>query len=321
MIEFHMVWVLALLPLPLIAFWVMPVKKEPKKAALIAPFYRLLVAQEATGTSSKKVLVMRAIALISWIFLVIAAAEPRMLGEPVQLPTKGRNLMMAVDLSASMAAQDFDFQGQIIDRLTATKLVAGNFIKQRKGDRLGLILFADEAYTQTPLTFDTNTVAQLLDEAVIGLAGKQTAIGDAIGLAVKKMEESEEQQKILILLTDGTNTAGSIDPMMAAKLAQKSGLKIYTIGIGSRSSRGLISNNNQIDEKSLRQIAKLTGGEYFRANNLQELNQIYQVLDQLEPINQDEQFFRPQVSLYFWPLLIGGLLLALYGAITITSRR
>jgi Ca-activated chloride channel family protein len=322
MIEFNTYWILYLIPLPLLVYWLFPAKKAQKKSALVTPFYQQLTGGSTATYGLNSLWFMRILALCAWLFLVIAAADPQLPGEPIKLPTKGRNLMMAVDLSGSMAEEDFNFQGRIIDRLTATKIVAGNFIEQRKGDRLGLILFADQAYTQTPLTFDTNTVRQLLDEAVIGLAGKKTAIGDAIALAVKKMEDTKAQQKILILLTDGTNTAGKIDPIIAAKLAAKSELKIYTIGIGPHSGGGFMGNNqSQVDEKTLSEIAKLTGGEYFRASNLQELSRIYQLLDQLEPVSQEEQFFRPKASLYFWPLLLGGFFLSLYSLINIFNRR
>ena len=141
--------------------------------------------------------------------------------------------MLAIDLSESMREQDFQIGGQWVDRLTAGKRVARNFIERREGDRLGLILFGAQAYLQTPLTFDRDTVLTLLDEAQIGLAGQATAIGDAVGLAIKRLRDTADEERVLILMTDGANTSGEVDPLQAAKLAAREGLKIYTIGIGA----------------------------------------------------------------------------------------
>jgi Ca-activated chloride channel family protein len=208
--------------------------------------------------------------------------------------------------------------------------VAGDFIDRRVGDRLGLVLFGRQAYLQTPLTFDRETVKTLLYESVIGLAGKETAIGDAIGLAVKRLREVKSQEsaersaektnkqlsdKILILLTDGANTAGEVEPVKAAQMAAELGLKIYTIGIGAdemlvRSFFGMrkVNPSTDLDEDSLKKIAQVTGGKYFRARDTQELEKIYQLLDELEPITKETQYFRPTSALFMWPL---GLALAL----------
>lgn len=324
MIDFTSPWVLALAPLPLLVYWLAPVVKARQSAALIVPFYQQLTAEGVQGSQTAGSRFSYTLAILAWLALLVSAADPRWHGEPVAMPVEGRNLMMAVDLSASMQERDFQFNGQLIERLTATKVVAGDFIVQRQGDRLGLILFADQAYTQTPLTFDTHTVGKLLDEAVLGLAGKNTAIGDAIALAVKKVQQSQSQDNVLILLTDGENTAGDIEPEKAAELAAQAGLKIYTIGIGSVSPQGGLlagfATASPLDEQSLKQIAAQTGGQYFRATNLAELSQIYQLLDQLEPVDQEAQYFRPQVSLYFWPLLVGTLLLTLLALLVATKR-
>ncbi|HFB64917.1 MAG TPA: VWA domain-containing protein [Aeromonadales bacterium] len=325
MLEFVNLWVLYLLPLPILVYFLLPAAKRAKKAALIAPFFDEVYA--ATGGHDDEEKASHWVwwlSLIAWIALVISAANPMWVGEPVALPTKGRNIMMAVDLSGSMDKEDFNYKGQWIDRLTATKLVAGAFIEKRKGDRIGLILFGDQAYVQSPLTFDRKTVKRLLDESFIQLAGTNTAIGNAIGLAVKKFSEIKSKQKILILLTDGANTAGEIDPIKAAELAKSDGLKIYTIGIGAATQStqfGLMRMGSDLDEKTLKKIADITGGKYFRANNLQQLNRIYQLLDQLEPISQEAQYFRPKQSMYYWPLLAGIFFLVLAGLISLKSRR
>jgi len=267
---------------------------------------------------------------IAWLCLITAAARPQWLGERVDIPVSGRDLMMAVDLSGSMAAEDFDINGQTINRLQAVKLVAGEFIKRREGDRIGLILFGQQAYLQTPLTFDTKTVNTMLQESLIGIAGKMTAIGDAIGLALKRLNGKTAEKQVLILLTDGANTAGEVPPLKAAELAAKQNLKIYTIGIGaaSREVGGFFFKqtikNNEIDEKTLYEIAEITGGQYFRAKNTQELNKIYSLIDQLEPVEQESQSFRPVKSLFVWPLSVAfiiALCIALIPSISQLTHR
>jgi len=227
--------------------------------------------------------------------------------------------MLAVDLSGSMEEQDFIVNKQRVDRLTATKWVAGDFINRRVGDRVGLILFGTQAYLQTPLTFDRKTVMTLLNESAIGLAGDNTAIGDAIGLAVKRLKNQSANSRVLILMTDGANTAGEVSPLKAAELAAQYQLKIYTIGIGAdemivRSFFGSrkVNPSRDLDEDTMIKIAQKTGGRYFRARNTDEMNNIYMLLDKLEPIEKDRQYFRPRSELYFWPLslalLIAGFL-------------
>jgi len=216
---------------------------------------------------------------------------------------------LAVDLSGSMEEQDFVINKRSVDRLTAAKGVASDFINRRAGDRIGLILFGTQAYLQTPLTFDRKTVMTLLNESVIGLAGDNTAIGDAIGLAVKRLKNEQTNSRVLVLMTDGANTAGEISPLKAAELAAANHLKIYTIGIGAdemivRSFFGSrkINPSVDLDEKSLIKIAESTGGQYYRARNTDELNNIYMRLDELEPVEKDKQYFRPRSELYYWPL-------------------
>ena len=223
----------------------------------------------------------------------------------------GRDLLLSVDLSGSMEEQDFQLNGEWVDRLTALKSVATDFIERRVGDRVGLILFGREAYLQAPLTFDRATVSTLLDESVIGLAGKETAIGDSIGLAIRTLEDAgvEQGRRVLLLLTDGANTAGAVEPRKAAELAAQRGLVIYTIGIGAdsltvRSLFGLreINPSADLDEETLTAIAEATGGRYFRARDTAEFAEIYKVLDELEPAESDERGFRPITELFHWPL-------------------
>jgi len=228
------------------------------------------------------------------------------------LPVSGRNLMLAVDLSGSMDQKDFELGSRRVDRLTATKAVASEFISRREGDRIGLILFGERAYLQVPLTLDRETVKILLLEAFIGLAGEKTAIGDAITLAVRRVHEQadEEGDQVLVLLTDGANTAGEVEPIKAAELAAQVGLRIYTIGIGAEQlevasligGRRRINPSADLDEDTLTRIAELTGGRYFRATDTASLQDIYQLVDELEPVEEQESGFRPVKSLFFWPL-------------------
>jgi len=249
-------------------------------------------------------------ALLCWLLLVVATSRPQWVGEPVQLPTTGRDLMLSVDISGSMEAQDIQLEGRNATRLEVVKSVVGDFVERRTGDRLGLILFAARAYTQAPLTFDRETVGILLEEAQIGIIEENaTAIGDAIGLGVRHLRERPEASRILILLTDGVNNAGQVSPLQAGELAFREGIRIYTIGIGAESSARssifssrAINPSADLDEESLTQIAENTGGQYFRARNLEELEQIYEILDELEPVEQEDETFRPTIALFYWPL-------------------
>jgi len=260
--------------------------------------------------------------------LVLASSRPQWLGDPIEQAISGRDLMLAVDVSGSMQEEDFIIGNRRVDRLSATKNVASAFIERRVGDRIGLILFGTTAYVQTPLTFDHKTVTTLLNEAFIGITDKDpaTSIGDAIGLAVKRTQHEQENSRVLILLTDGANTAGELSPLQAADLAASHNLKIYTIGIGADEMimRSVFFGNRKVnpsidlDETTLTAIAEKTGGKYFRARNTEELNKVYQLLDQLEPVEKDKQYFRPMTELYIWPL---ALALLLMGIIVIARLR
>ena len=330
-------------PLPWLLRHLLPAIKERSEAILQLPPSSLLqLPYSTTITGSHRAISTLLMATLMWVLLLGAASRPQWLGEPVTLPVSGRNLLLAVDLSGSMEVKDFQLQGKMVDRLTAIKHVAGEFIQRRKGDRLGLILFGRNAYLQTPLTFDRKTVQIFLDESAIGLAGKETAIGDAIGLAIKKIQSgphkplshianlrnlSVDQTKsgnqtksgtidhVLILLTDGANTAGHITPLKAAELAADKNLKIYTIGIGademlvrSQYETRLVNPSVDLDEKTLTSLAEMTGGRYFRARDTITLEEIYHLLDQLEPIQGEPLIFHPTQALFYWPLGLALLL-------------
>ncbi|MBF0470944.1 MAG: VWA domain-containing protein [Gammaproteobacteria bacterium] len=311
-VEWSWPWIWLLLPLP-IAIWFLPPYTSQESTALRVP---LLDTFSGLGGAMGERMPRRWLLLLAgviWILLLAAAARPQWVGKAIELPVSGRDLMLAVDLSGSMAEEDFVIGARRINRLQAVKLVAGEFIEQRLGDRLGLILFGTQAYLQTPLTYDRKTVRTLLEESAIGLAGDATAIGDAIGLALKRIEavkeESSDADPVLILMTDGANTAGKVEPLQAAALAAKRNIKIYTIGIGAdemlvRSLFGTrrINPSRDLDERGLSAIAKETGGRYFRARDSEEMKKIYQLLDELEPVANDNLSFRPVRDLFFWPL-------------------
>jgi len=317
MIQIEWPWVFALLPLPMLLRFIFPAANTIQDAALRVPFIEDFSQQQSARHSinSRKWLLM--LAALAWISLIIAASRPSWLGERVDIPISGRDLMMSVDLSGSMQEPDFEINNQTINRLQAIKIIAREFIKKREGDRIGLILFGQQAYLQTPLTFDLKTVETLLLESFIGMAGDATSIGDAIGLAIKRLQDKQKSSRVLILLTDGANTAGEIKPIKAAELAAEQGLKIYTIGIGADyvTRRSIFGSqklrNTVLDEKTLKAIADKTSGQYFRAKNTAELNKIYQLIDKLEPVEQKSQSFRPVMALFYWPLSFAFILTAI----------
>lgn len=313
-------WALLLLPLPLVVPYLLPRAKPLEQSALRIPFFTRL--QTINTTSAELNSSMKpwqcVLAYVIWMLLVIAAAGPEWLGKPVMIEQEGRNIMLAVDLSGSMQIPDMSLNGKTVNRLTMIKAVAGNFIDQRAGDRLGLVLFGSQAYLQTPLTFDRKTVHQMLNDATIGLAGQMTDIGDAIGLSIKRLMQYPAKSRVLVLLTDGASNVGSVSPTDAAAMAAKQGIKIYTIGIGS--DRAIVQTfwgpqyvnpSADLDEGTLKQIASVTGGQYFRARDSEALKQIYAQINKLQPITADQQYFRPIKELYPWPLGVALLLSAL----------
>ncbi len=316
---FELAWPMLalLLPLPWLLRLLLPAAKEQQRAALRVPFFNQLQQLSAQQPYHAAPQLSRSpwLAILIWLCLIMAVVRPQWLGEPVATPLTGRDLLMAVDVSGSMEVPDLSLGGEQVDRLTVVKVIGGEFIQQRLGDRVGLILFGTQAYLQTPLTHDRHTVTQMLYEAQIGIAGKATAIGDAIGLAIKRLQDRPEQSRVLILLTDGDNTAGEVDPREAAQLAAENDIKIYTIGLGADSMRvpgffgsRTVNPSADLDEQLLNEIAELTGGRYFRAKESTQLSEIYQLLDQLEPSEGESEYYRPREELYSWPLGLALLL-------------
>ena len=316
-------WVLLALPLPILINRFLPETSSLQDAGLKVPGFGGFAVLADRSRAEQLLSWKMWLAAIAWILLVLATARPERIGDELDVPVSGRNLMLAVDLSGSMDQKDFELGARRVDRLTATKAVASDFISRREGDRIGLILFGERAYLQVPLTLDRETVKVLLLEAFIGLAGEKTAIGDAITLAVKRIHELEEDpgEQVLVLLTDGANTAGEVQPMKAAELAQQVGLRIYTIGIGAEQlevssligGRRNINPSADLDEETLTGIAEMTGGRYFRAKDTAGLQDIYRLVDELEPVEEPEAGFRPVKSLYYVPLAGAFALAALLG--------
>ncbi|MFV0478583.1 MAG: vWA domain-containing protein [Parahaliea sp.] len=318
MIDWLWPWMLIILPLPWLLRHLLPAKSS-EQVALHAPFYQQwhTLSEQASNRSQSTHIFSLLLLWLLWVSLVLAAARPLWIGEAVKLPKSGRDLMLAVDISGSMRIEDMVIGQHRISRISAVKRVGTDFISRRSGDRLGLILFGSQAYVQSPLSFDTQTVQRFLQEAQIGFAGQETAIGDAVGLAVKRLKERPENSRVLILLTDGQDTASSVQPLEATRLAQRLGIRIYTIGIGAdqMSTPGLfgfgsrqVNPSAELDEDTLTRIAQLTGGRYFRARDPAELMQVYSALDALEPIEQDVAMYRPRQSLAHWPLAVALIL-------------
>ena len=315
-LQFAASWAFYLLPLPLLVWLLFPAALVKGQAALRIPFFNELQIDTQGRRKNKSLLrwLLVLLAITAWILLVTAAARPQRVGDTIRQTISGRSLMMAVDISGSMQIQDMLINGRAVSRLRAVKAVASDFIEKREGDRIGLILFGTRAYLQAPLTFDRKTVNILLGEAELGLAGRETAMGDAIGLAVKRLRKEPEKNRVLILLTDGANTAGNVEPLKAADLAAQEKVKIYTIGVGADErivntpfGQRLVRGND-LDEPTLKAIAEKTKGRYFRARDVQGLLKIYKVLDEIEPVSKDELSYRPVRELYYYPLAAALLL-------------
>jgi Ca-activated chloride channel homolog len=330
MIELVWPYMLLLAPLP----WLVRVlaRANPRQqAALTVPDVgRFRADGEAGGLAFRGRWPWRLLVLwLIWLAVVTASARPQWTGEPISLPTSGRDLMLAVDISGSMGTEDMELGNRLVNRLTVVKHVVSDFVARRQGDRVGLILFGTQAYLQAPLTFDLASVDRLLSEAPVGIAGGKTAIGDAIGLGVKRLRQRPEGQRVLILLTDGANNVGEVSPQKAAELAAVENIRIHTIGFGAEAMRmpslfgvfssGMINPSAELDEGTLEAVAKATGGRYFRAQSTAELLEIYALIDAMEPIEQEAETYRPIAALYHWPL--GAAWLLAMGLLAVDHRR
>lgn len=317
MIAWAWPWLFVLLPLPWLVARALPAAPQRSGAALRIPVALETLQEPHAGAPVQRS--RRLVALLAWSLLIAAAARPQWVGEAQALPRTGRDLLLAVDASGSMNAEDMKMGGRPVSRYAAVKVIAGDFVHRRVGDRIGLIVFGSQAYMLTPLTFDRDTVLKQLDDSVVGLPGRETAIGDAVGLAVKRLRDRPQDQRVLILLTDGVNDAGALDPRKAIELAVAEHVKIYTIGIGAESMQvdgffgsQIVNPSAELDARMLGEMAQKTGGHFYRARNTDELAQIYREIDKLEPAADNSVQYRPIDELFHWPLSLA-LLLSLLG--------
>ena len=311
-------WLLLALPLPWLARRLLPAARSAS-AALRVPYGARLDAIAGRGGLARGGHAAWWLWL-AWLLLCLAAARPQQLGEAVQPPQSGRDLMLAVDLSGSMGEEDMTLGNTVVDRLTAAKAVIADFLDRRQGDRVGLLVFGQQAYALAPLTLDRESVRQQLRDSVVGLAGRETAIGDAIGLAVKRLRAQPAGQRVLILLTDGVSNAGQLEPVKAAELARDNGVRVHTIAFGGEGGDVSVfgfrlpvpGGDDSMDEATLKRIADITGGRAFRARDTAELAGIYAEINRLEPVQRPGERVQPRLERYPWPLG-AALLCALLG--------
>ena len=304
-------FILLALPLPLLVFFLGKEKNEPEAtSALYVPFFNVL-KKECEGISKRFSFFSKIFLVLAWLFFVLSAARPLFVDAPISIQEKQRQLMLLLDVSGSMEEDDFMIENKRVSRLFMVKRLAEDFLKKRTGDAVGLTLFGTEAYTYVPLTTDTKTAAQMLSEIGIGIAGDKTAIGDALGLALKNMKDIPEESKVIVLLSDGSANTGVL-PEKMLEIAQKEGIKIYTIGIGSAPytvntffGRRQVNPAAGLDEAFLKKVAKQTGGKYFRATNSFDMKNIYDELNRLEPIEKESTLIYPTKELFFYPLFFG----------------
>lgn len=301
MIEFAQIWVFVALVLPILVVLFFPASKAAT-TALRVPFHESVSGLRSAGPATNRGW-RTWLAALAFIALVVAAARPVNISDDVSVPLTGRDIMIAIDISASMAEMDWRSEASRVTRMTVVKKIIGDFISRRQGDRVGVVVFGTNAYLQTPLTFDLRSVVDMLNSTIVGLAGPATAMGDAIGLTIKRLREAEANHRVVILVSDGAANAGWTKPEDAIRVAATEGLKIYTIGVGSKSVEGDPGGpRTGLDEPTLINLASKTGGKYFLAKGGRELEGVYAELDKLEPAVVDEEIARTTTELYPWPL-------------------
>lgn len=320
-------WLLLLLPLLWVLRWVVPAYRESQEA-LRVPFLGHLVALTGDTASSGAAVarvsrVQRLVIMSCWALFVLAVARPQWIGEPVSRTVPTRDLLLAVDLSGSMETRDFTNQaGDSVDRLTAVKEVLDEFLTRREGDRVGLVFFGTAPFLQVPFTEDLEVCRLLLDEAQVRMAGPKTAMGDAIGLGIQLFRNSEVEKRVLMILTDGNDTASQVPPENAARLARDEGIRIYTIAAGDPAAAG----EQALDEAVLKAVAETTGGTYYHAEDREALQGVYAELDALETREVETLSHRPRHDLFYVPLAAGLLLNMVFHALqavlfAVRSRR
>lgn len=324
MFEFAHIWVLVFLPLPFLVYWVLPPLRK-KSDAVVVPFLDRVAT--ASGQKIKKgawisrrSFMQWVFLLLAWICLLLALAKPQLVGQPAMKLKTARSFLVAADISFSMAAKDWVVDGERLSRWEAVKKVMTEFIEKRQGDRMALVFFGTNAYLQTPFTTELDVVQWFLEETEVGMAGQMTSIGKAIGFGMKMFKEDTLDQKVMLILTDGSDGGKGLAPLDAAYLAKSDSVKIYTVGIGDPDAPG-----SDLDESSLKQISEITDGQYFRAIDQEDLKSIYTTLDELEPIEFEEEENKPVTSLFYYPLIasliLGFVLLLFRGLYAISKTR
>ncbi len=306
MLTFAHGWVFWLAALPLVVRWLAPAKQRERPAIRAPFFYRVRQSRGDTGDAGIRgpriPLVFRA---LIWLLALAALARPQRIEEPVERRLPTRDLLLVIDLSGSMEAEDFtDASGRPVDRLTAVKEVVGEFLTKREGDRVGLVVFGNSPFLQTPFTTDLELCRQLLDETAVRMAGPRTAFGDAIGLGIKLFENSTAPAKTIIALTDGNDTGSAVPPAEAARVAADRAITIHTVAIGDPETVG----EDKLDEEALRDVAAAAGGQFFLALDRGQLSEIYGRLDRIETSEVEVVSHRPRQDLYHWPLAAALLL-------------
>lgn len=296
-------WLLVLLPAPLLVWWLLPPYREQTPAVRIPFFDDITKAAGIDATEGSVVpranLMQKIIAPICWMLVLLALARPQFVEPPIEKTEPQRDLLLALDLSQSMDTKDFrDPQGNLQARVDAVKAVVADFIAKRPNDRLGLIAFGDAPYPLVPFTMDHGTVRMMLADTLPGMAGPRTALGDAIGLSIKLFEKSQAPDKVLIVLTDGNDTASKMTPEKAAEIARDNHIVIHTVGIGDPNATG----EDKLDPAILEKIAQTTGGRNFFGGDQKALTDIYALLDRITPANQKTLSWQPRLELFYYPL-------------------
>jgi Ca-activated chloride channel family protein len=292
-------WIIWLAPLPLLVWWLAPPRRQEQQAIRVPFLQRLEAAGGSAQGSAGGHEMSLWIRAFLWILILLALARPQWLEPPIERTISTRDLLLLVDLSGSMQAEDFkNSEGQTVDRLTAVKQVLGEFLLRREGDRVGLVVFGNAPFLQVPFTTDLSLCRQLLDETSIGMAGPRTAFGDAIGLGIRLFENSNVPTKTIIALTDGNDTSSALPPVEASRVARDREITIHTVAIGDPETVG----EEKLDTEGLRQVAKSTGGEFFLALDRIELEGVYTQLDKIETHEVKRVSHRPRRDLYYWPL-------------------